>query len=162
MRIARVVLATAVMASMLVVGSASPAGAADCMGPFRYAIDNPPPPLEASDVISNSGGTLAVHTDVVVAHAVAVGTHYANAISNLSGCLASVGRALAEYTVECIQASPGVQNLTSGNPATRYASVVGGTVQVHYGNLTADADAIVACSGFSVNWDIINDILRPR
>ncbi|HEV2757387.1 MAG TPA: hypothetical protein VG318_16600 [Actinomycetota bacterium] len=146
MRIVRVVLATAVMASMLVVGSATPASALHCTRTYLTAVQNPPAPPAPSDVVSVVGGVITINTNVVSAYALAVTNHFASATTNYTTCQLIEGVDIARATANCVTGSAAVVNLLRNpDPTMRYVQLFGGIIQVHYATLLSDAEEIIEC-----------------
>lgn len=147
MRSLRVLLVVALSGSLLAVGPATPAGAADCFTPYLTAVKNPPPAPSPSNIVIISGGTVSVDTNVVAAYGLAVTNHFANATTAYATCSALDAAAYAAGRVDCVNTSPGVVNLmTSKFPERRYVEVIAGVVHVHYANLIGDAWAVYNCS----------------
>ncbi len=135
MRSLRLLVATALSASVLVVGSATPAQACT-------------PPVPGDDglgpVISDDGGTISVNVGAVITWANRQ-VAYVAAEAAYAECYA---RETADHYVaqiNCILSSPGVANLQSPDPVQRYVEVNGGIVSAHYANALSDVAAIASC-----------------
>ncbi|MDQ3951815.1 MAG: hypothetical protein M3279_02450 [Actinomycetota bacterium] len=135
------------MGSVLVVPMAAPAGAADCITPFKTAVENPPPRPTVGQIVS-VGPPLTINGDVVAAYATAVADHFANATTSFALCIATSTRDSAERLATCITTSPGVQG---AGQVDRYVTVESLTVKVYHDVMLSDAGAIIDCLGISFN-----------
>jgi hypothetical protein len=159
-KISRIVVALCLGCAALGIVGPSPAMAAppDCEAALANTLASPPPPPSAAELIVVGPATIDVHGELLLAYALQLQTHVANAANAYVACInAEVGDVVTRVTT--IQAclvpvySGIVRDLVRGPTPMplngidlRYVTIgADGHVTINQGQAIADASAIAAC-----------------
>jgi hypothetical protein len=148
MRVSRVALACSVVGSLLVAPMAPQASAGavrDCVTQYLDAILEAAAPPSLDEVVWEEDGTLHVDGDTALTYGNVLVVLFAAHTIDFGACLNRESIDFLNEGPDCIAATPGWQNLSNNPPHARYVKTVGLEIQIDYGTLLADAQAVVDC-----------------